>query len=495
VTSMYHPVANRVISGPTLLAALLLASLLWLWTASQAQPVAAQLSETANAEPGVTAVNPEMLFGTFFGGNSNECQFDRCTVAVGPDGAIYVAGTTTSADFPRLNSYGECQNSRDNVFVLKIAANGGSLIYSSCVGPGAARGIAVDNQGHAYVTGNTASSVFPTTANAVQPTRGGGLDAFVVKLSTNGSGLLYGTYLGGARNDDGWDIAVDNAGSIYVTGGARSADFPTANAFQPQKGDTSSIDRDAFVTKINASGAFVYSTYLGGEESDIGYALALDNAGHVYVGGVTYSNDFPKRNPIQTCRDGNATSFCWDGFVTKFAPDGRSLVYSTHVSSGLTTTDSVRAIAVDAQSNAYVTGTSYLRAVLKINAAGSAFAYYTAIDGLDIGQRLAVNELGQVWLAGNFRAGAVRDARVAALNSRGHVVVNHRFGGSDEDQGTGIALANANTVYVVGHTRSPDFPTLNPLQAGLRGPSDLFITQLRLQIMEQRSVFLPLVIR
>lgn len=478
-----------------LLAAMLLALLAWLWIGAQVGPVSAQLLETTGAEPRAMTADAQVLFSTFFGGNSSECQFDRCTVAVGPDGAIYVAGTTTSPDFPRANSYGECVNNRDNVFVVKLAPNGASVVYSSCIGPGSANGIAVDNQGHAYVTGKTASSVFPTTANAVQPVRGGGSDAFVVKLSANGNALLYSTFLGGARDDEGWDIAVDNAGNMYVAGGARSADFPTANAFQPQKGDTSTIDRDAFVTKISPSGAFIFSTYLGGQESDIGYALALDEAGHVYVGGVTNSNDFPKRNPIQMCRDGNATSFCQDGFVTKLAPNGRSLVYSTHVSSGLTTADSVRSIAVDAQSNAYVTGTSYLRAVLKINAAGSAFAYYTAIDGLDIGQRLAVNELGQVWLVGDYRAGAVRDARVAALNSRGHVVVNQRFGGSNEDQGTGIALANANTVYMVGHTRSPDFPTLNPLQAGLRGPSDLFITQLRMQIMEQRDIFLPLVIR
>jgi len=473
---------------------MLLALLAWLWIGRQAGSVAAQLPETTGADPSALISNPEILFSTFFGGDSSECQFDRCTVAVGQDGSIYVAGTTTSADFPRVNSYGECQNSRDNVFVVKIAANGASLMYSSCIGPGAANGIAVDNQGHAYVTGKTASSLFPTTANAAQPIRGGGLDAFVIKVSADGNDLLYGTYLGGARDDDGYDVAVDNAGNMYVTGGARSADFPTVNAFQPQKGDTSTINRDAFLAKISASGAFVFSTYLGGEESDIGYALALDDAGHIYVGGITNSNDFPKRNPIQTCRDGNAASFCQDGFVTKFAPNGSSLVYSTHVSSGLTTADSVRAIAVDAQGNAYVTGTSYLRAVLKINAAGSAFAYYTQIEGLDIGQRLAVNELGQVWLAGNYRAGAVRDAQVVGLNSLGRVVVNHRLGGSDEDQGMGIALATANSVYVVGRTRSSDFPTLNPLQPGLHGPNDLFITQLQMQIMEQSDVFLPLIV-
>lgn len=491
---IYRQDTSSVMLKTMLAPAILLALLIWSWPGNQTAAVSAQFSETTNMEPEATAVVPTTAFSTYFGGNSSECQFDPCTVAVGRDGAIYVAGTTTSADFPRVNSYGECQNNRANVFVVKIAANGASLVYSSCIGPGAAHGIAVDNQGHAYVTGKTASSVFPTTANAVQPTRGGGLDAFVVKVSANGGALLYSTYLGGARDDDGWDIAVDNAGNMYVTGSARSADFPTANAFQPQKGDTSNIDRDAFITKINASGALVFSTYLGGEESDIGYALALDDAGHVYVGGITNSNDFPKRNPIQTCRDGNATRFCHDGFVTKLAPNGRSLVYSTHVSSGLTTADSVRAIAVDAQGNAYVTGTSYLRAVLKINAAGSAFAYYTQIVGLDMGQRLAVNELGQVWLAGNYRVGTVRDAQVVGLNSRGQVVVNQRLGGSSEDQGMGIALGGAHNIYVVGRTDSPDFPTLNPLQAGLNGPNDLFITQMQAQIVE-RYLFLPLVLR
>ena len=141
--------------------------------------------------------------------------------------------------------------------------------------------------------GHTHSTDFPTTTGAFQTTYGGGNgDAFVTKLNPTGTALVYSTYLGGTGNDYGYGIAVDTAGNAYVTGYTASTDFPTTpGAFQTTYGGGND---DAFVTKLNPTGtALVYSTYLGGTDSDIGNGIAVDTAGNAYVTGYTASTDFP----------------------------------------------------------------------------------------------------------------------------------------------------------------------------------------------------------
>ncbi len=152
----------------------------------------------------------------------------------------------------------------------------------------------MDSSGNAYVVGGTDSNNFPTTAGAVQTTLGGGSDAFVSKLNSGGSALVYSTYLGGSSDEakNGNGIAVDSSGDAYVTGDTASSDFPTtAGAFQTIYAVNIF---DAFVTKLNSGGsALVYSTYLGGSSLQAGEALAVDSIGNAYVSGFTYSSDFP----------------------------------------------------------------------------------------------------------------------------------------------------------------------------------------------------------
>jgi uncharacterized protein (TIGR03437 family) len=176
----------------------------------------------------------------------------------------------------------------------------------------------VDSSGNAYVTGYTSSTDFPT-ANAFQAAFGGGFrDAFVAKLNATGSALVYSTYLGGSGWDQGAGIAVDSSGNAYVTGYTNSTDFPTANAFQAALGGFG----DVLVTKFNAAGsALVYSTYLGGGNSnDEGYGIAVDSSGNAYVTGRTCSTNFPTANAFQAANGG--PTFCdddgGDAFVTKF---------------------------------------------------------------------------------------------------------------------------------------------------------------------------------
>jgi hypothetical protein len=181
-------------------------------------------------------------------------------------------------------------------------------------------GIAVDGNGHAYVTGWTVSTDFPT-ANALQVAHaGGGIDAFVTKLDPVGSALVYSTYLGGSGGDFANSIAVDPAGNAYVTGGTGSLNFPTTpGAFQPTFGGG-----DAFVTKLNSAGSgIVYSTYFGGSDSDIGVGIALDAAGSVYLTGYTRSTNFPVTpGAFQVTRHGCLDEFTpCDAFVVKFTGD------------------------------------------------------------------------------------------------------------------------------------------------------------------------------
>ena len=210
-----------------------------------------------------------------------------------------------------------------------------------------ARGVAADAAGNAYVVGSTRSPDFPGT------TRGqtfGGQDVYVAKLNPSGRALDWVTYIGGTGTDTGMGIALDAAGAIYVTGFTASTNFPvTANAPQPVLAGGSAVT-DAFVLKLAANGAaLVYSTFLGGSQSDFGNAIQVDRNGAAYVGGRTDSTDFPS-----TARDTLPARGAGDGFVTKVAADGASFVYSVLL--GGFALDGVNAIAVDATGAVYVTG-------------------------------------------------------------------------------------------------------------------------------------------
>jgi len=239
-----------------------------------------------------------------------------------------------------------------DVFVAKLNAAGSALSYSTYLGGSGfdqGNGIAVDSAGSAYVTGDTDSTDFPTTPGAFQTTNGGFEGAFVTKLNAAGSALSYSTYLGGSSVDGGRGIAVDSAGSAYVTGLTGSTDFPTApGAFQT----TYDGNEDVFVAKLNATGsALSYSTYLGGSGNDGGSEIAVDSAGNAYVTGLTDSTDFPTAaGAFQTTNGGSD----FDAFVVKLNAAGSALSYSTYL--GGSDDDLGQGIAVDSAGSAYVTG-------------------------------------------------------------------------------------------------------------------------------------------
>jgi hypothetical protein len=302
-----------------------------------------------------------LVYSTYIGGSGGEWG---TSIAVDAAGNAFVTGMTESTDFPTpagafdtsFNSLPASGDFSYDLFVTKLNATGTNLLYSTYLGGSGdeqlsgdiqAAHIAVDLAGNAYVTGETASSDFPTTAGAFDTTFSGG-DVFVTKLNVTGNALVYSTFLGGG---EGNGIAVDAVGNSFVTG-TTGPDFPTtAGAF-----DTSWNDGgDVFVTKLNSTGtALIYSTYLGSGGDDTSSGIALDAAGNAYVTGQVAGFDFGL--PFPTTPGAYDTSLNGDAdiFITKLSATGAILVYSTYL--GGTFNDFVHDIAVDAAGNAYVTG-------------------------------------------------------------------------------------------------------------------------------------------
>ena len=381
------------------------------------------------------------------------------------------------------------------------------LLYSTYLGGSGddeAQAIAVDGTGSAYVTGSTTSTNFPTQSPSQGTFQGGSSDVFVTKLASAGNALLYSTYLGGSGFDGGNAIAVDGAGSAYVTGYAGSTNFPTQSPYQA----TFQGSQDAFVTKLAPAGnALAYSTYLGGSGYDQGHGIAVDGAGSAYVTGDTSSTDFPTQSPYQAKFQGN-----YDVFVTKLAPAGNALAYSTYLGgSGI---DWGNGIAVDGAGSAYVTGytssTNYPTQspyqatyqggtadafVTKLTPAGNALAYSTYLggSGYDIGNGIAVDGAGSAYVTGsttstNFPTqspcqgtyGGNSDAFVTKLAPAGNALAYSTYvGGSVADAGYAIAVDAAGSAYVTGSTTSTNFPTQSPYQGTFQGGiSDVFVTKL-----------------
>ncbi|MDX6672282.1 MAG: hypothetical protein QOI91_2645, partial [Solirubrobacteraceae bacterium] len=297
-------------------------------------------------------------------------------IALDSTGHAYLTGLTNSSTFPTtvgaFQTTSAAAPNNGDAFVAKFdptAAGAASLVYATYLGGStggtegqdAGQGIGVDSGGNAYVGGWTEATDFPTTPGAFQTAKAGGFDAFLTKLNPAGTALAYSTYLGGAAddltggggaNERGNPLAIDGTGNVFVTGRTESTNFPTANPIQPANA-AATDPNDVFVTKLNSSGnGLVYSTYLGGGDSDMGIGIALDGEGAAYVTGRTSSvtpTGFPTADPLQGANAGGI-----DAFVTKLNPAGSALSYSTYL--GGSDSDYGQGIAVDGQGDAYVIG-------------------------------------------------------------------------------------------------------------------------------------------
>lgn len=386
-----------------------------------------------------------------------------------------------------------------------------TLTYSTYLGGSGddyALGIAVDATGQAYVVGWTDSTDFPTV-NPLQPAlnqnRPYASDAFVTKLSADGSFFQFSTFLGGSEGDAGRGIALDSSGNVYITGDTTSSDFPvTAGAFQNtvKNGNTGYPDH-GFVTKLSPDGStLIYSTYLGGSTQDLPFGIGVDASGNAYVTGGTISEDFPTTpNAFQSVYTATAANCsimfsCGSGFVSALNPQASALLYSTFLSG--TSWDVPQAIAVDAAGNAYVTGLSNslnfpttpgaLQTgpvygpegfAAKFSPQGQ-LVYATYLAGFSPAG-IAIDNQGDAYLAGQGTPGSnpslnsVQFGPPSLIGSAAVVAKLHPagcalqyfavLGGSWSGFGTAIAVDASGAAFVAGGTSSYDFPTVNPVQA------------------------------
>ncbi|MFQ5353722.1 MAG: SBBP repeat-containing protein, partial [Thermodesulfobacteriota bacterium] len=447
-------------------------------------------------------IDPVIDYSTYLGGSSSDFARD---VAVDAAGAAYLTGWTLSIDFPLKTPvqgfYGGGVLSGD-VFVTKINPAGTAVVYSTYIGGNAdedSNSIAVDASGNAYVTGYSKSLNYPVF-NAFQPAYAGGTkDAFVTKLNPTGNAFVFSTYIGGIWAEKGKSIAVDANGSVYVTGWTASTNFPLVNPIQPFMRGV----QDVFVLKMRPPGrALVYSTLLGGSASDSGRAITIDATGAAYVTGHTWSFNFPVLNPVQGTFGGVK-----DVVVFKINSAGTGIEFSTFL--GGAGAEKSKGIALDSNKSVYVTGWTSSpdfpvvnpiqgallgtqdAFLLKLAPPGRRILFSTYLGGSDSdsGRDLAVDSSDSAYVAGHTRSddfpivnplqgmfGGVRDAFVTKVNPDGSSIIFSSFlGGDGDDTARGIAFDNSGAFYVAGGSDSLNFPIVNPIQGTNAGLDDLFL--------------------
>ncbi|MEA2563642.1 MAG: hypothetical protein QOH06_5146 [Acidobacteriota bacterium] len=396
------------------------------------------------------------------------------------------------------------------LLVLAVEPLGAVVIdYSSFLGGGdfdRVIDVAADSSGNLYATGGTDSTDFPE--GFVSEVGDGAV--FVTRIDPQGQSIVYTTILSGRNLDTGLSIAVDDRGAAYVAGQTTSPDLPVLNALQPGLGffPSPGVRLDAFVAKLTSSGTFVFCTYLGGGLGDSGNAIAVDVNRRVYVAGFSEARGFPLKNEFQD--DGFLAGS--NAFLTVFAADGQSLIYSTLLRGGRR--DGADALAVDAAGNAYLAGhtestdfpvkgafQSANRGrtdgfVAKINPAASGeaslvYSTYLGGQGTDEALGIAVDAFGQAHVTGITGStlfplkepldisNVVNEAFVTKLNAQGNGLLFSTFlGGSGTEQGNSIAVDGAGSIYVAGTTTSTGFPTVNAFQRELSGGSDAFVAKI-----------------
>jgi hypothetical protein len=461
-----------------------------------------------------TVIIDPFVYSTFLGGADIDDSWD---IAVDSNGYAYVTGSTGSAEFPNTTGAYDTTYNNSDIFVTKLNLPGTSLVYSTFIGGTSGdigASITVDSIGNAYITGFTLSSDFPNTTNAYDNTLNGTEDAFIAKLNPAGSDLVYSTFLGGSGVDLGFSIDIDILGNAYVTGSTWSPDFPNTTGAFDNMYNTGS---DVFVTKLNPAGTdLIYSTFLGESGYECGWDLVVDSGEYVYVTGETNSNGFPT-NVNAYDRTFNGSS---DVFVTKFNPDGSDYIYSTFL--GGNGIDSGFGIKVDTTGNAYITGsagpgfpnttgaydTTYNSGsdafVTKLNPSGANLVYSTYIGGMsaESGKDIDIDSNGYVYITGSTQSAdfpnttgsfdneynGLGDSFISKLiPSATDLVYSTFIGGTNTDEGLGIAVDSNGYAYITGSTWSNDFPnTTGAFDNSSNGNRDIFISKLDLTTVPLR---------
>jgi hypothetical protein len=412
----------------------------------------------------IDAQGQGIVYTTILDGRNIEAG---ASIAVDGQGTAYVSGQTHSNDFPLLNAFQSnfspggfipsytYLSDRADAFVARLDSLGG-LVFSTYLGGRlleSGDAIAVDANQQVYVAGFTFSNNFPLENEFQDAGVLAGANAFLTVLAADGQSLVYSTHLGGGNLDAANALAVDSAGNAYVAGGSDSSNFPLKGPFQGDQAGT-----DAFVAKINpaASGeaSLVYSTYLGGQGTDVVNGIAVDAFGQAHVTGITGSTLFPLREPLDSINVVN------EAFVAKLNAQGNSLLFSTFL--GGSGTEQGNSIAVDGAGAIYVAGTT------------------TSADFP------AVNAFQPKLASGS-------DAFVAKIDPAASALLWSSFlGGGLDELGEAIALDGPGNVYLAGQTRSSTFPIRNAVQDSFGGGfADGFIARLETTAPDTIGRFRP----
>jgi len=446
-----------------------------------------------------------LLYSGFIGGNGEEQAYD---IAVDNTGNAYVVGFTGSSNFPTIEGPDLIFNGGTyDVFIAKIRADGAGLVYAGFLGGTGdeeGSGVAVDNLGNAYITGYTGSTDFPVLNGPDLSFNGGTYDVFIAKINTTGTALIYSGFLGGSDSDYGLDIILDEANAVYITGRTASSNFPTVIGPDLSFNGT----YDAFVTKVNAAGdSLVYSGFVGGNNDERSYSIAIDDAQNVYITGWTKSDDFPTTNGFDQVYNGLE-----DAFVVKVDNDGTTLAYASFLGSG--GDDRGYGVAVDDAGYAYVTGYTnspgfptisggmdtthngnYDAFVAKVHPNGSNLSYASFLGGSgnDYAYNIAIDTQGNSYVTGytastNFPTiggldathnGGIEDVFVVKVNETGTALAYAGYiGGSSAERGTDIAIDVIGNAYVTGYTQSSDFSVVGGPDLSYNDNSDAFVAKI-----------------
>ncbi len=392
-------------------------------------------------------IDPILSYSTYVTGSMENLAG---AIAVDEDGNAYITGETNSTDFPKVGAYQTQRKGYQDAFITKIDANGGRIIYSTYFGgkQGATAG-----RGIAIDALRNAYITGVTTSSSLPTTSGayrrtiGPNSGFVAKLNPQGNALLYSTFIPGG---EGAAIAVDAQGSAFVAGTAYGNFSATSGGVQTSAPNAKS----AFVAKLNAAGsAMVYATFLGGASGEQSAAgVAIDAAGNAYVAGRTSASDFPIANAYQASLSGRA-----DAFVAKLNPTGSALVYSTYLGGALD--DFAYAVAVDGAGNAHVVGTTYSANYPVMRAFQSSKAYTgSGHEGLNNAFITKLNAAGDGLVYSSFYGG--QGCLGPNVNSCQIVPGGH-------ESARAVSLDAAGNAYLAGTARSLSMYQPDPIQSEL----------------------------
>lgn len=406
----------------------------------------------------VTKLNPtatEILYSTYIAGNDIDSGF---AIAVDQVGNAYVTGETYSTNFPVVNALQPTGGGVVNIdtFVVKLNPAGNELLYATYLGGTLverAFSIKLNNAGNVYIAGETTSLDLPVK-NAFQPQKSASFDAFVARLSVDGSSLDFCTYLGGNDLDKCHDMTLDSDSNVYMVGETVSSDFPTKNAGQAEGGGINNID--IFITKLTPTGSIIFSTYLGPLDLDRAFGIALDSKKNIYITGMTNSVNFPTVNPAQASKGGAI-----DAYVIKLDPTAKTILYSTYI--GGSKDEVGFNIAVDKNDNIYV-----------------------------YGETMSLTDFPVQRPLQSASTGGFFDAFLAKYDSNGALVFSTYLGGNNPDRAGQMAIDSLGDVYLIGHTPSLDFPVANALQTDKGGDDDIFLVKVSDPVITCPQVsFLP----